>query len=201
MEHFEKTLSSESIYKGRVIELRRDEVELENGSRAEREVIHHNGGVAVLALDDNGNALFVRQYRYPYGEVLLELPAGKLAVGEDPGDCGLRELREETGYIAGDYRFLGKVYPTPGYTDEILYLYVARDLVFAGQRLDEDEFLTVLKIPYKKAVEMCLSGEIKDAKTLIAILRLEAGDLRSQAKDSADSAALSEWFCAPRPMR
>lgn len=170
MEHFEKTLSSESIYKGRVIELRRDVVELENGSEAVREVIHHNGGVAVLALDGGGNVLFVRQYRYPYGSVLLELPAGKLAAGEDPEDCGRRELREETGYTPGNFRFLGKAYPTPGYTDEVLYLYTAKDLVFAGQSLDEDEFLTVLKIPYEKAVEMCLNGEITDAKTLIAIL-------------------------------
>lgn len=170
MEHFEKRLSSETLFKGNVIELRRDMVELENGSAAAREVIHHNGGVAALAIDDDGNVLFVKQFRYPYGEVLLELPAGKLNAGEDPAACGLRELEEETGYIAEDLRFLGKVYPTPGYTDEILYLYAAEKLSFKGQRLDEDEFLTVVKIPYEKAVEKCLNGEIKDGKTLIAIL-------------------------------
>lgn len=180
MEHFEKTLSSESIYKGRVIELRRDAVELENGSKATREVIHHNGGVAVFALDDDGNVLLVRQYRYPYGEVLTEIPAGKLAVGEDPGECGRRELLEETGYAAGDYRFLGKVYPSPGYIDEILYLYTAKDLVFEGQCLDDDEFLTVSRVPYEKAVEMCLNGEIKDAKTLIAILMYDRGNKRDR---------------------
>lgn len=174
MKHFEKTLSSELIFKGKIVELRRDCVELENGSTATREVIHHNGGVAALALDEDGNVLFVKQYRYPYGEVLLELPAGKLNVGEDPAACGLRELEEETGYTAGDFRILGKVYPTPGYTDELLYLYTAEKLVFKGQNLDEDEFVTVLKIPYEEAVEKCLNGEIRDAKTIIAILMYNA---------------------------
>ncbi len=170
MEHFEKTLSSEHIFTGRVIELRRDTVELENGATSTREVLHHNGGVAVLAIDDDDNVLFVKQFRYPYGQVLLELPAGKLNAGEDAGLCGRRELEEETGYTAEEYEFLAKAYPTPGYTDEILHLYVARKLTLSQQNLDEDEFLTVQKIPYAKALEMCLNGEILDAKTLIAIL-------------------------------
>lgn len=174
MEHFEKRISSKPIYSGRVVNLRVDEVELENGVTSTREVIHHSGGVAVLALDDDDNMLFVRQFRYPYAEVLLELPAGKLNEGEDAYSCGFRELEEETGYVAGTYEFLGKAYPTPGYTDEILHLYTASNLVKTEQRLDEDEFLTVEKIPYKKAVEMCLHGEIKDAKTLIAILMFDA---------------------------
>lgn len=170
MEHFEKTLSSELVFKGRVLEVRNDSVELENGSVTTREVIRHNGGVAVLAVDGEENILFVRQYRYPYAEVLLELPAGKLNSGEDPEACGRRELQEETGYEAGEFTLLGVAYPTPGYTDEQLHLYAAKNLTFKGQQLDEDEFLTVLKIPYKEAVQRVLSGEIKDAKTVIAIL-------------------------------
>lgn len=170
MRHFEKTVSSELLFDGKIIKLYCDKVELENSSYTEREIVRHNGGVAVLAIDDEDNVLFVRQFRYPYGEVLLELPAGKLNPGEDPAVCGLRELEEETGYTAEEFKLLGEIYPTPGYTDEHLYLYVAEKLVFKGQRLDEDEFVTVLKIPYGEAVEKCLNGEIKDAKTIIAIL-------------------------------
>lgn len=173
MEHYEKTISSKEIYSGRVVKLRLDEVELENGNITTREVIHHSGGVAVLALDDDDNILFVRQFRYPYAEALLELPAGKLNEGEDAYSCGLRELEEETGYAAGTYEFMAKAYPTPGYTDEVLHLYTAGNLTRTKQHLDDDEFLTVERIPYKQAVEMCLNGEIKDAKTLIAILMFD----------------------------
>lgn len=174
MEHFEKTLSSEPIYNGKVVKLRRDLVELENGSTAIREVIHHNGGVAVLALDDEDNVMLVRQFRYPYAELLLEIPAGKLEAGENPAECGRRELEEEAGCVAGDFRFLAQAYPTPGYTDEILHLYVAKNLTFTRQCLDSDEFLTLLKLPYQQALEMCLNGGIKDAKTMIAILMYNA---------------------------
>lgn len=173
MEHFEKQISTRQIYSGKVVRLRIDEVELENGSYSTREVIHHSGGVAILAIDDDDNLLFVRQFRYPYAEVLVELPAGKLNEGEDAYSCGLRELEEETGYTAEEYEFLAQAYPTPGYTDEILHLYTAKKLRKTKQKLDEDEFLTVEKIPYKKALQMCFDGEIKDAKTLIAIMMYE----------------------------
>jgi ADP-ribose pyrophosphatase len=123
-----------------------------------------------VAVDDDGNILLVRQYRYPYAENLLEIPAGKLEKGEDPEACGIRELREETGYEAGKFTFLAEVYPTPGYTDERLHLYAAGRLAFKGQKLDSDEFLSVLKVPFEEAVEMCFGGEIKDAKSVIAIL-------------------------------
>lgn len=173
MDFFEKTLSSRTVYEGKVLTLEVDEVELYNGAHAKREIVRHHGGVAVAALDGDENILFVRQYRYPYAECVLELPAGKLEAGEDPEACGIRELEEETGFVAGEFRFLAEIYPTPGYTDERLYLYAAKNLTFKAQNLDEDEFLSVLKIPRKKAVEMCLSGEIKDAKTVIAILMLQ----------------------------
>lgn len=171
MELFEKTLSSDEIYKGKIITLRRDEVLLQNGRTAFREVVDHPGGVAVLALDEEEQALFVRQFRYPYGEVLLELPAGKLERGEDPAACGRRELEEETGCAAADFRFLGRLYPSPGCYGEVLYLYLARGLTRTAQKLDADEFLRVLRLPFAEALEKCLSGEIVDAKTMLAILK------------------------------
>ena len=171
MEHIEKKLDSKTIFTGHVLTLTHDTVELENGAQSYREVVHHNGGVAVLAIDEQQQVLFVRQFRYPYGEVLLELPAGKLERGEDPAACGMRELEEETGYTAGRLDFLARVYPTPGYTNEVLHLYVARDLTFTCAHPDPDEFLTVEKLSLQKALELCMSGEITDAKTLVALLK------------------------------
>ena len=171
MQPFEKTLESEILFTGKVVTLRKDKVELQNGATAYREVVEHPGGVAVLALDEKQNVLFVRQFRYPMRKVLLELPAGKLEKGEDPARCGLRELEEETGYLAGDFRFLGQFYPTPGYVGEVLYLYLAGSLQATRQKLDKDEFLSVEKIPLEDALKKCLSGEIEDAKTLVALLK------------------------------
>jgi ADP-ribose pyrophosphatase len=174
MEHFERTVSSELLHKGRVVSVYRDKAELENGAIVNREVVRHSGGVAVLAIHEN-NVLFVRQFRYPFAENLYELPAGKLEPGEDPAACGLRELREETGFSAGKISPLGVIYPSPGYIDERLYIFLAEDLTFEGQKLDENEFLTNIKIPYEKAVSMCLSGELKDAKTVTGLLLYHAG--------------------------
>lgn len=171
MKHTEETLSSSPIFSGKIVQLRVDEIRLPNGKTAKREVVHHNGGVAVLAITGEGDVLFVRQFRYPYGEELLELPAGKLEPGEDPAAAGLRELEEETGYRAGSFRPLAKVYPTPGYVDEVLHLYVATDLTPTRQHLDEDEFLTVERYPLEKALSLCLDGTITDAKSLVAILK------------------------------
>ncbi len=174
MEHIERTISSEIIYKGRIITVTRDRAELENGAVVLREVVRHCGGVGILAFDENGDVLFVRQYRYPYAESLLELPAGKLEPGEAPEICGLRELEEETGYHAEKLCFMGELYPSPGFLDERLYLFMAEELSCRSQRLDEDEFLSVERIPFKKAVKMCLAGEIKDAKTVAALLLYHA---------------------------
>ena len=171
MEYQEKKVSSRRVFEGRIIRVELDEILLPNGKPGRREVVRHHGGVAVLAIDSNNQVLFVRQYRYPYGEMLLEIPAGKLEPGEDPADCGRRELEEETGCTCGEYAFLAKVYPTPGYVDEVLHLYLARDLTATRQRLDEDEFLTVERIPLQRAVALCLDGTITDAKTLVAILK------------------------------
>ena len=174
MAHYEKTLRSERLYEGRILALRRDLVELENGRTATREVIDHSGGVAVLATDDDGNILFVRQFRYPFGAVLLELPAGKLERGEDPAACGLRELGEECGCTAETFLPLGKLYPTCAYDTEVIHLFYAAGLRATAQHLDEDEFLTVERIPLERAVELVLEGKIPDAKTQLGILKFQA---------------------------
>lgn len=173
MELTEKTLSSEKIFDGRILHVRRDTVLLPNGHQSTREVVDHPGGVCVLALDDQERVLVVSQFRYPYGEVLRELPAGKLEYGEDPAQAAIRELREETGAVAGTFQPLGELYPSPGYCGEIIRMYLARDLSFGDTAPDEDEFLGLERVPFSQLVEQVLSGEIKDAKTIAAVLKVK----------------------------
>lgn len=167
----EKKLSSEQRFDGKIVKLFVDKVELEDGRTATREVIRHPGGVCVLPLDEDGNVLFVRQFRYPHGRVLLEIPAGKLEYGEKHYDCGLRELKEETGCTCDKYDYLGSLIPTPAYDSEVIHMYLARGLHAGEQRLDAGEFLDVERIPLEKAVEMVMNNEIEDSKTQIAILK------------------------------
>ena len=149
----------------------RDTVELPDGAQSTREVVDHPGGVCVLALDDEGRVLLVRQFRYPYEKVLTEIPAGKLEYGEDPEKAALRELREETGAVPGKFRSLGELYPSPGYCGEIIRLYLAQELTFGETALDEDEFLDVERMPFGELTELVLQGEIRDAKTIAAVLK------------------------------
>ena len=174
MSHFEKKLESTLLYEGKILNLRRDKVELEDGRTTSREVVEHNGGVAVLAVDSEENILFVSQFRYPFGEVLLELPAGKLEKGEDPAQCGRRELMEECGCEAEIFKPLAQLYPTCAYDTEIIHVFYAAGLKEGKQNLDPGEFLTVQKIPIDKAVEMVLEGKIPDAKTQLGILKYKA---------------------------
>lgn len=167
----EKTLSSEQKFDGRVVKLYVDRVELENGAESTREVIKHPGGVCVVPLDEDNNVLFVRQFRYPFAKVLMEIPAGKLEWGESHSECGLRELKEETGCTCDRYDYLGCLYPTPAYDCEIIHMYLARGLHYGEQKLDKDEFLDIEKIPLSKAVEMVMNNEIPDAKTQLALLK------------------------------
>lgn len=167
----ETPLTQTYVYEGRIIRLRVDDARLPNGAEAKREVVEHPGGVCVAALTEEGEVLLVRQFRYPYQEVLLEIPAGKLDPGEDPLACGQRELREETGAEAAHYEFLGKLYPSPGYCGEIIYMYLATGLTFGESAPDEDEFLEVVRLPLRDAVERILSGGIADAKTQAALLK------------------------------
>ena len=170
----EKQLKAEYLYKGKIINLRRDEAEIPNGTVALREVVEHPGGVCVAALTDDNEVLMVRQFRYPYSEIILEIPAGKRdGKDEDPLACGIRELKEETGATAEKFLFLGQLYPTPGYCGEIIWLYAATGLSFGECDPDDDEFLSVEKIPLDTLVDMIMKGEIKDAKTQTAILKLK----------------------------
>lgn len=174
LELCEKTIERDYVFKGKVINVRRDTAQLPNGKLANREVVEHTGGVTIAALTDDDELLFVRQFRYPIGDVLMELPAGKLNVGEDPLAAAARELLEETGAVARNFYDLGWIYTSPGYTTERLYLYAAAGLTFKGQHLDEDEFLDVLRVPLTEAVRHSATGGYGDAKTDIAILRLDA---------------------------
>ena len=171
LRHFEKALDSSSVYEGKIINVFRDEVLLENGACAAREVVRHKGAVAVLAVDKNGEAFFVRQFRYPYKEVVLELPAGKLEKGSTPLENGKRELMEETGAEGYSYISLGQLYPSPGYTSEIIHLYACKIKSQGSSNPDDGEFLNVEKIPLDKAVEMVLNNQIPDAKTQVAVLK------------------------------
>jgi ADP-ribose pyrophosphatase len=170
----EKRLSGKQLFDGKVVKLFVDDVELENGSIVTREVVKHPGGVAIAALTDNDEILMVRQFRYAQGKTLLEIPAGKLEYGEDPEACGKRELLEETGCVSEIFEDLGSLLPTPAYDTERIYLFYATGLSRRQQHLDQDEFLDVIAIPFDKALAMVMSGEIDDAKTQIALLKLAA---------------------------
>ena len=170
----EKQLNAEYIYKGKIITLRRDTALLPNGNTAFREVVEHNGGVCVVPVTDDGNIILVEQYRYPYGEEIAEIPAGKRdSLDEEPLATGIRELKEEVGAVAEKMTFLGKLYPTPGYCGEAIWTYAATGLTFGEQNPDEDEFLNVKTVSLDDAVEMILSGEIADAKTQAAVLKVK----------------------------
>ncbi len=171
MDLTEKPVKQDYIYKGKIVNLRVDDALLPNGTTAKREIVEHPGGVCVAALTDNNELMFVEQFRYPYFEVVLELPAGKLEYGEDPFEAGKRELREETGATASKYEDLGKLYPTPGYCGEIIHMYLAKNLSFGEQDLDSDEFLEVKKIPLEKAFRMVMNNEIRDSKTQVGIVK------------------------------
>ena len=171
MELFEKTLESRTVFSGRVLHVRHDRVELPNGASSDREIVDHPGGVAILALDENNNVLVVRQFRYSFGRVMTEIPAGKLEYGEDPYAAAMRELREETGATTERLIPLGEICPTPGFCNEIIRLYLARDLSWGETDPDEDEFLTLERIPFSVLLEQALSGEIRDGKTVLAVMK------------------------------
>ena len=169
----ETKLSSTEIFDGVAIHLFRDEILLPNGNKGVREVVRHPGAVCVIPITDDGDIIFVNQFRYAFNKVTLEIPAGKLEKGEDHLEAALRELSEETGLSAKNVVPMGELYTTPALIDEVIYMYLATDLQEGEQHLDEDEFINTVKIPLKKAVEMVMNGEIRDSKTQIMILKAD----------------------------
>ena len=169
----ETQLSSQPIFDGDVLHIFKDTIRLPNGKQATREYTVHHGAVCILPLLENGDVLLERQFRYAMGEVLTEIPAGKLDyIGEDPQEAALRELREETGAVASELIPLGPFYPTCAYSTEVIQMFLARGLSFGERELDEDEFLNVFRLPLRELVEKVLNGEIPDAKTQAAALRV-----------------------------
>ncbi len=167
----EKTVSSEKMFGGRIVTVKVDKVEMPDGSLSSREIVEHPGGVGVVAITDNDEVIMVKQFRKPIEKAIYEIPAGKLDKGEHHRDCGIRELEEETGLRANSFEYLGFIYPSPGFTDEVTHVYLARGLVQGEVHPDEDEFLDVERIPLNKALDMVMNDEINDAKTVFGILK------------------------------
>lgn len=168
MDYVEQTVRKNYIYEGKILKLRRDDARLPDGRPCVREIIEHSGGACVLYVKED-KVLLVRQYRYAYGESLYELPAGKLEIGEDPKNAALRELEEEAGVLAEELKLLCVMYPTPGYTNEKIYIYQAVSGKETATSPDEDEFLDVEYLPLDKVKAMLKNGEIRDGKTIVAL--------------------------------
>ena len=157
------------VYEGRIVSLRLEEVSLPNGAVVTLEVVHHPGAAAIVAVDDRGEVALLRQYRHAAGGFIWEVPAGTLKGDETPGSCAARELREEAGLDAAEWTELGWIFTTPGFCDERIWLFLARGLSSCDQQLDEDEVLTVSKVPLTRAIDMIRDGEIRDAKSIAAL--------------------------------
>ncbi len=166
----ESKLSSEAIFQGRLLDVRKDEVELPNGKTSTREWINHPGAVCCVPILPEGKIALIRQYRYPVQEEMIELPAGKLDRGEEPEKCAVRELEEEIGYYPGKLTFLTHIHPAIGFANEKMWLYLAEDLEKTDSKLDEDEFLELIPTYLSEAVQMVWDRKISDVKTIIGLL-------------------------------
>ncbi|RDV82108.1 NUDIX domain-containing protein [Ammonifex thiophilus] len=166
----EKRLKSETVFQGRILRVRVDTVLLPDGRTSTREVVEYSGAVAIVPLTAEGDVIMVRQYRYPVGRELLEIPAGKIEEGEEPEACAQRELEEETGFIARTWKHLASFYSTPGFTSEKMHLFLAQDLYQGRKSPDRDEFLRVERLPLSQALELVRKGEIVDAKSICGLL-------------------------------
>lgn len=171
MGYIEKRIDGEEKYRGVIVNVRLDRAELCDGSIVRREVVEHPGGATILPIDDEGYCYCVRQFRYPFQKELLEAPAGKLEYGEDPYECAVRELSEETGFTADEIIYLGEDYTSPGFSSETLHIYLARSLHKGEKHLDEGEFLSVEKYHIDELVKLVMDGKICDGKTVIAVLK------------------------------
>ena len=171
MDFTEKKISRKDVFHGRILDVHVDTVELPNGKQATREVVDHPGGVGILAIDERDNVVLVSQYRYVFGKTILEIPAGKLEPGEDPAVAALRELKEETGASPVEFIPMGRLLASPGCYGEVLWLFLARGLTQGQSDPDEDEFLSVERIPFDELIHRISTGEIEDAKTVAAALK------------------------------
>ncbi len=167
----EEQISSQTIYSGRIIDVCLDDVRLPDGKLSQREYVKHRGGACILAVDEDDSVYLVRQYRYPYGGVITEIPAGKLEIGEEPAVTAARELEEEVGIKAEHILPYGILYPTPGYTNERIYVFLATGLKKSRTHFDDEEFLNVVKMPFTELLGKVVRGEIHDAKTCYATLK------------------------------
>ncbi len=166
----ETRLSTETVFEGKIVTVRVDDVSLPNGVKAVREVVEHRPAVAIVPFDDNREVILVSQFRYPVGEQLLEVPAGIIEVSETPEQCADRELQEEIGYRAREMRSLGSFWTAPGFSDELMYAFVATGLEPSRLESDKDEDITVVRVPVSRIREMIEAGEIRDSKTIAALL-------------------------------
>ena len=169
-----EVIKSEMAYKGKFLSVKKDEITLPDGNTAFREVVERGAATAILPVDNMGNIILVRQYRHPFGKMILEVPAGIMEEKEQAYDCAKRELEEETGYKAKELQFVCEMYPTPGFCMEVLYLYIAENLEKGHQNFDEDEFIEVEKYTLQQALDMVRDGKIKDAKTILLLFAYQA---------------------------
>ena len=168
---YEKTLSSKTVFEGRVFDVEIKEITTPEGRCSQREIVKHPGGACILPVDDEGNCYLVRQFRSPFEKVMLEAPAGKIEKGEDPLFCASREITEETGLKAGKIESAGNIAATPGYCSEVISLFIGTDLSYGEAEPDENEYVSTVKMPLKEAIELADNGTINDAKTLVVLYK------------------------------
>ena len=179
-----KRLATERVYSGRLLKIDKDKVELPNGQTTDLEMVRHPGAAAIVPFVSDDDVLLIRQFRYATGGFIYEVPAGTLHKGETPVACARREIQEEIGHKAGSLRLLASIFTTPGFTDEVIHLFVAHELIPVEQKLDHDEVLTVERIPFAKAIEMVRDGRIKDAKSICALLLAREPNPRAAAEEA-----------------
>ncbi len=167
----ERCIATKQIYDGSIIRVCKDVVELEDGSESIREVVHNSGGVCVLGIDTEGNFIFVKQFRYPFEEVLIECAGGKFEEQESILDAAVREFREETGYVSDKVSYLGYMYPTVAYCSEIIHMALIEDCVYEQQQLDDGEFVDVVVLSKQEVLQMIYTNALKDAKSIIAFFK------------------------------